>query len=219
MSGAQRRVQSPAQRTQLQLAIHLQRAVPVVMHLRPDDTALRLGLQLQIAERHDAIAKVQGRMLPVRLRLQLQRPAALQHGVGGTRLQCSPRRAKYRVHRQVQPRQLGMQTQVMQVDASIRQTLDGSGEGQLRTIELQLRARLPEQQPARQLPLQAAPSLPLGTCHRCRLAIPHRAMHLLQAHAMQMRLEPGQYPARRQEPQQRRHEKAQHGQADQAISQ
>ncbi len=112
-----------------------------------------------------------------------------------------------------------MQSEIMQLDPSIRQTPDGSGEGQLRTFELQLRSRLTEQQPARQLPLQASPWLPLGTCHRCRLAIPHRAMHLLQAYAMQMRLEPGQYPARRQEPQQRRHEKAQYGQADQAISQ
>ncbi len=94
MSGAQRRVQSPAQRTELEPTIHLQRAVPVVMQLRLDDTTLRLGLHLQIAERQGATAKVHGRMLPVRLRLQLQRPAALQQGLRGAHLQGSPRRAQ-----------------------------------------------------------------------------------------------------------------------------
>ncbi|CAM5315138.1 hypothetical protein RLIN73S_02061 [Rhodanobacter lindaniclasticus] len=222
MARTQRVVETVAQRAQLGLAAHLQRPVAVIVPLRMHHAALRLRLALQLAQRQFAeclVVGAYGGVMPLPLRLQLQRPAALQQGMLDVEIQFAQRPAPRRGERHVQCGEIGMQVPTVGFDAAIRRASQHAGERHLRPVERQLQLQLAEQCATGQLPVQPPESPTVGTKHVARLAVPHRAMHLLQVQSVQLRFDPRQRPACRQKPHQCQRKHHEQGQRNEGFSQ
>jgi len=187
----QGRVQAPAQRAQLKLAIGMQRAVAIVMQLRRDHAVLRLRLQLQCAQGDIAPARLDGRIGPLRIRLQLQRPARLQQRALDTELQFAARLALRQLGRvSVEQREIHTSVHVEPLNLALRQFAHGSGKIQLRAGEIELQLGFSQQRRARQLPVQLAQHLPIAGRDLIGMTVPQQPTNLLQAHAVQLRRYP-----------------------------
>ena len=218
MAGAQRAVQTPAQRAQLQFAAHLQRPVALIVPLRVDHAALRLRASLQFTQHQLAFGRAHGGPLPPALRLQLQRPAALQQYMIDRQLQLAQRRAPVDRKRNTRRGEIGMQPPAFALDATLRRAPHGSGEIRLRSVEGQLHLQPAEQRAARQLPAHLSQPSPIGTQDVTGSTVPNRALHLLQPQPVQLRLDPRHHPARRQKPRQHQHDCREHRQGDENFS-
>ena len=127
VSRAQRGVQSPAERAQLQLAVNLQRPVPIILPLRLDHAILCLCLPVQIAQGHIAIPRMHDGMPPLHLRLQLQRPATLQDGVPDGQLYLTTRLSQRQVDGSRPPSKVGTHACPAPFEALVRQALHLAG--------------------------------------------------------------------------------------------